>query len=335
MLASTIDVSVESHRRAPRQVKRPMSELGDKPIVNNNEPLSDDESPTAPPRGPSRRYPWAILVVIVLFVIIPFISWYGTWFGRPLSDSKMEEYLHDRNKPRNIQHALAQIGNRIIDQDQAVKRFYPEVVTASHHEQPEVRMTAAWAMGQDNTYQDFHSALLLLLEDQVPGVRHNAALGLVRFGDISARKELVAMLQARAVRAESAGTVELMMKEEGLALAAGAPLARIHRPDGTTTEIHAPEAGRIDSISTSDGKKVESGDELMSLSPSAEQVWEGLRALYIVGRPDDIPYVQRYTRPSSTVPDRIQKQAAATIEEIRARDAGVQKEQPPVGDVSR
>jgi biotin carboxyl carrier protein len=289
--------------------------------VSNHEPLIDDESPPAPLRGPSRKYPWAILVVIVLFVIIPFIAWYGSWFGRPLSDSKMEEYLHDENKPRNIQHALAQIGNRIIDGDQSVKRFYPEVVSASRNQQPEVRMTAAWAMGQDNTYQDFHPALLLLLKDPVPGVRHNAALGLVRFGDVSARGELVAMLQRQTVRAENAGTVELLLKEQGLALAAGATLARIHAQDGTIIEIHAPESGRIDSISVNDGKNVEAGDELMSISPSADEVWEALRALYVVGTPDDIPYVQPYTRPTSTMPDRIQKQASSTIEEIRGRAA--------------
>ena len=289
--------------------------------MSNLQPLIDDENPSPPPRGPSRKYPWAILVVIVLFVIIPFISWYGTWFGRPLSDSKMEEYLHDENKPRNIQHALAQIGNRIIDGDQAVKRFYPEVVSASRHQQPEVRMTAAWAMGQDNTYQDFHPALLLLLKDPVPGVRHNASLGLVRFGDVSARAELVAMLERQTVRADDAGTVELLLKEQGVALAAGAPLARIRRQDGTTIEIHAPESGRIDSISVSDGKNVEAGDELMNISPSAEEVWEALRALYVVGTADDIPYVQPYTRPTPTMPDRIQKQASSTIEQIRERAA--------------
>jgi biotin carboxyl carrier protein len=269
--------------------------------------------------GPSRKYPWAILVVIVLFVVIPFISWYGTWFGRPLSDAKMEEYLHDQSKPRNVQHALAQIGNRIMDGDQAVKRFYPEVISASHHAQPEVRMTAAWAMGQDNSYSEFHPVLLELIKDPIPGVRHNAALGLVRFGDTAARPELVAMLEPHSIRTEDAGMVELVIKAEGVAVAAGAPLARIRRPDGTTVEIHAAEAGRIDAISAADGKNVEPGTELMTLWPSADQVWESLRGLFILGQPDDISYIQRYTRPTPAMPDRIQQQAASTIEAIRDR----------------
>ncbi|HLF83068.1 MAG TPA: HEAT repeat domain-containing protein [Blastocatellia bacterium] len=289
--------------------------------MNNNQPLTDEESPTTQGRGPSRKYPWAILVVVVLFVVIPFISWYGTWFGRPLSDAKMTEYLHDQNKPRNVQHALAQLGNRIIDRDQSVKQFYPYAIAASKHQQAEVRMTAAWVMGQDNAYEDFHSALSPLLQDPSAGVRHNAALGLVRFGDSSGRPELIAMLEPYAVRAESAGVVELIIKEEGIAIAANGPLARVKQDDGNTIAIHAPEAGRVESVLVANSSKVEAGSELMTLSPTTDQVWEALRALYIVGQLEDIPYVQRYTRPSATMPDGVLKQAASTIEAIRERAA--------------
>ena len=287
--------------------------------MNNQQPLNDEESITAQRRGPSRKYPWAILVVLILFVVIPFLAWYGSWFGRSLSDAKMEEYLHDQSKPRNVQHALAQIGNRIIGGDQSVKGWYSDVIAASHHQQPEVRLTAAWVMGQDNTYQDFHSALLALLADPNSGVRHNAALGLVRFGDSSARAELIAMLQTFTARADSAGTVELIVKEEGAPVVGNAPLARVHQPDGNTVEIRSPEASRVESIAVANGGRVEPGSELMTLSPSTEQVWEALRALYIVGQPEDIPYVQRYTRPVAGMPDRIQKQALSTIEAIRER----------------
>lgn len=289
--------------------------------MNDNQPILDGEYSSVTRRAPSRKYPWAILVVVILFVIVPFISWYGTWFGRPLSDSKMQEYLHDQNKPRNVQHALSQIANRIVEGDQSVQRFYPDVVTASQNRQPEVRMTAAWAMGQDNTYQDFHPALLLMLQDSVAGVRHNAALGLVRFGDSSGRHELVAMLKPYAVRAEAAGAVELVVKEPGVAVAANGTLARLRESSGSAVEIHASEAGRVESISVANGSTVEAEAELMTLAPSTEQVWEALRALYIVGTPEDIPEIQRYTRPSPTIPDRIEKQAAATIEAIRDRGA--------------
>jgi biotin carboxyl carrier protein len=292
--------------------------------VENNQTINDDGYSSFKPGTPSRKYPWAIVVVVVLFVVVPFVSWYGTWFGRPLSDPKMLEYLHDQNKPRNVQHALSQIGNRIIDADQSVKRFYPEVVGASENKQPEVRMTAAWAMGQDNTYQDFHTALLTMLQDPIAGVRHNAALGLVRFGDSSGRQELVAMLKPYAVLSERAGTVDLVVKEPGVSVAANGTLARLQEASGNTIEIHAVEAGRVESISIANHSSVEAGTELMTLAPSTEQVWEALRALYIVGKPEDIPEIQRYMRPSPTIPDRIQKQATSTAEAIRDR-AGSEK----------
>lgn len=287
--------------------------------MNNDQPILDEGYSSFNHRTPSRKYPWAIVAVVVLFVVVPFISWYGTWFGRPLSDAKMIEYLHDENKPRNVQHALSQIANRLMNGDQSVKRFYPDVVGASQNKQPEVRMTAAWAMGQDNSYQDFHTALLPMLQDPIAGVRHNAALGLVRFGDASARPELVAMLKAYAVRADAAGVVELVVKEPGVAVAANGTLARLRKSGGNTFEVHAVEAGRVESISVVNEATVEAGAELMTLAPSTEQVWEALRALYLVGKPEDISEIQRYTRPSPTIPDRIQKQAAATNEAIRER----------------
>jgi hypothetical protein len=287
-------------------------------VENEQFPVEGDgELPQT--RAVSRKYPWAILVVIVLFVVIPFISWYGTWFGRPLSDSKMVEYLHDSTKPRNVQHALAQLGNRIIDHDSSAAKFYPDVLAASHHPQPEVRMTAAWVMGQDNDYQEFHTALRPMLDDESPGVRHNAALGLVRFGDPSGRKELVAMLEPFKIRSNSPGTVELIVKEEGTAVVANAPLARIKQDDGKVVEVHAPEAGRLESLSTTNGAKVESGADLMTLSPTTEQVWETLRALFLIGQSEDIPSIQRYTRPLPTMPDSVQKQATSTLEAIRDR----------------
>ena len=231
----------------------------------------------------------------------------------------MTEYLHDRNKPRNVQHALEQLVNRIIAKDQSATRFYPDVIAASQHEQAEVRLTAAWVMGQDNSYQEFHASLLTLLQDTNAGVRHNAALGLVRFGDSSARPELIAMLKPYTVRSENAGTVELIIKQEGVAVAAGAPLVRVKQDDGKTAEIYAPEAGRLEAALVANGTKVEAGSELMTLSPSTEQVWEALRALYLVGQVEDIPYVQRYTRPIATMPDSVQKQATSTLESIRER----------------
>ncbi|HWP43203.1 MAG TPA: HEAT repeat domain-containing protein [Blastocatellia bacterium] len=281
--------------------------------------IDDDAMHRPDPQPQRRKYPWAILIVVAVFVIVPFISWYGTWFGRPLSDSKLEEYLNDREKPRNVQHALAQIANRIIDGDKSVEKWYPGVIAAAGSETPEVRLTAAWVMGQDNTREEFHAALRSLLEDPHPGVRHNAALALVRFGDASGRPELVRMLNPTRLQAPTAGTIEFILEEEGTPVATGAPLARIKGDDGQTSELHAPEDGRIDLLVVADGSRVEAGREVLVLSPSTDQVWEALRALYLVGRMEDIPHIERYARGVPGMGDRIQKQALAAIEAIRAR----------------
>jgi hypothetical protein len=288
--------------------------------------LDFDEDQTQAPqrRGPSRKYPWAIVVVVALFVIAPFLSWYGSWFGRQLSPSQMDAYLKDQTKPRNVQHALSQIANRIVAGDESVKQWYPSVMSASQHPSAEVRLMAAWVMGQDNKNSEFHNTLLPLLGDSDPGVRHNAALALVRFNDAAARPELVAMLKPDTLRALGDGKIELIVKDEGTAVAADAPLARINRGDGQTVEIRSPQAGHIQSIAVSDGATVGEGSELITLSPETEQVWNALVALYIIGAPDDMPFIQRYAGQVPGMPDRVHKQASATLEAIRerARNAG-------------
>jgi hypothetical protein len=281
-----------------------------------------DETPVPPkPLFPNRKYPWAILVVVLLFVLIPFFSWYGSWFGRPLSDSKIEQYLSPGAKTRDTQHALSFIGNKIIEGDKTMQRWYPLVVKAAQNESPEVRKIAAWAMGQDNTSEEFHAALLPLIKDPNAGVRHNAAVQLVRFKDASSRAELLAMLEPSDLQAESDGTIEFIIDEEGRAVAANSPLARIKNPQGQISEVRSPEAGRIELFAVPDKSIVKAGDKVIVLAPSVEQVREALKALFIVGQPEDIPHIQRYAGQVSGMSDAVQKQAVATLEAIRSRRA--------------
>src|SRR5437764_15461947 len=62
--------------------------------------------------GGRRRTPWPLVIVAVLFVVVPFLTWYWTWFGRRLSDAEIDMYLSDGN-PRHAQHALSQVAERI------------------------------------------------------------------------------------------------------------------------------------------------------------------------------------------------------------------------------
>jgi hypothetical protein len=268
-----------------------------------------------------RKFPWGMLLVATTFVVVAFLSWYGSWFGRPLSDAKIGEYLYDREKPRNVQHALSQIADRIIKGDSSVKQWYPAVIASAENPAPEVRLTAAWTMGQDNSNQDFHRTLLTLLADTNPGVRHNAALALVRFGDGAGRAELVAMLKPYSIKAEIGGVAEAIIEAEGVAVAQGSPLTRIKQDDGQTVEMRAPEDGRLEMVVATDGSVVRSGDELVVLSPSVTQVENVLLALALVGKPDDIAAIERYIQPISGMPDHIRERASFAIREINRRAA--------------
>ncbi len=152
-----------------------------------------------------RRTPWPLAVVAALFVIVPFAFWYGTWFGRSLDDAELTKYLKEEDNPRHEQHALAQIAERMEQQDANVRRWYPQVVALAASKHADVRMTAAWVMGRDASVADFHAALLKLITDDEPIVRRNAALALVPFGDARARAELVAMLRPYTFNAPVAG----------------------------------------------------------------------------------------------------------------------------------
>src|SRR5512137_12061 len=85
--------------------------------------------PPAPAEKPKRRMSGAtrflFFLTAWLIVLMPFLFWRSTWFGRTLSDTEVSEYLADNTKPRHIQHALVQIGERMARGDQSAERWYP------------------------------------------------------------------------------------------------------------------------------------------------------------------------------------------------------------------
>src|SRR6266511_2763419 len=110
----------------------------------------------ADPKRPGRRAYFLIALFAVLLVLFPFLFWHGTWFGRKLTDRQIEDYLNDfASKPRQAQHALVQIGERLGRGDLAAKRWYPKVIETTGSSSLELRQTAAWIMGQDHTYEPF------------------------------------------------------------------------------------------------------------------------------------------------------------------------------------
>jgi hypothetical protein len=53
-----------------------------------------------------------------------------------------------------------------------------------------------------------------------------------------------------------------------------------------------------------------------TLDPGVEQIWEALRALYLVGQAADLPLIRIYQRDSPEIPDRIRQQAQLTEKAI-------------------
>src|SRR5438034_3682921 len=219
-------------------------------------------TPTPPQR---RRSTWPLIVVAALFIIVPFLTWYTTWFGRDLSDAEIAKYLIDEKNPRHIQHALSQIEARIEKGDPNVKKFYPQIVNASKSPTGEIRKTAAWVMGQDNSAPEFHQALIGLIGDAEPLVRRNAAVQLVRFGDAAGRPELRAMLQPYDVKLPMAGAIVSLLTE-GSKVKAGGLLARIRDVSGTVQEFRSPLDGTIGPVVVKEGEQVAAGSTVLWLS---------------------------------------------------------------------
>jgi hypothetical protein len=261
-----------------------------------------------------------------LIVLLPFLFWWNTWFGRQLPDKQITDYLRDDKRPRHIQHALVQIGERIMRRDASVAQWYPKLVSLSTHPVEEVRNTDAWVMGQDTNGAGFHETLLKMLQDSSPMVRGNAALSLVRFHDDTGRPQIVALLQPVHVLAPAGGRIADTARV-GTAVHQGGIIAKLQNPTPTpatqvaemTMEVRSPITGRIHSISAATGASVAAGAEIAVVDPGDEQVWEALRALYLVGRAEDLPAIRAYERESRDIPHRVREQALLADQAIRAR----------------
>ena len=265
----------------------------------------------------STRNRLLFFLVAWLIVLMPFLFWWSTWFGRRLSNPQISEYLNDEKHPRHIQHALVQLGERMARQDPAAAQWYPQLLHLAAHPVEEVRNTDAWVMGQDTSAAAFHETLVKMLQDSSPTVRGNAALSLVRFGDAAGRPQLIALLQPASVVVPAAGRI-VDVDKVGTSVRQGGLIAKLQNGE-RTTEIRAPITGRIRAVSVTTGAIVVAGAEVATIDPGSEQVWEALRALYLVGEPDDLPAIRAYERNVPEIPDRLRQQAALTEKSILSR----------------
>jgi hypothetical protein len=271
-----------------------------------------------------------------LIVLMPFLFWWNTWFGRQLSDKQITEYLQDTKHPRHIQHALVQLGERMARHDPRTTQWYPALILLATNNVEEVRNTAAWVMGQDTSVAGFHETLLNMLQDSAPVVRGNAALSLVRFGDVSGREQIVALLRPRRVETPFAGLVT-DVDRPGTVIRFGGLIAKIQIANAQPTpspgvtvengrqmlEVRSHISGRIRTIYVAAGTNVEAWAQIATVDPGDDQVWEALRALYLIGKAEDLTEIQRYEREVPLISDRVRQQAILTEKAIRERAAAI------------
>src|SRR6266481_9003404 len=297
-------------------------EPGDSPETAMED--SSEKPASSPHHKMSPRNRALFFVTAWLIVLMPFLFWWNTWFGRRLPDKQVTEYLQDEKHPRHIQHALIQLGERMGRHDASAERWYPELVRLASYPVEEVRNTDAWVMGQDTSGPAFHETLLKMLQDPSPMVRGNAALSLVRFGDVSGRPQIVGLLQPARIVAPSAGRV-IDTDKVGTAIHQGGLIAKLQvdrsavasQNGQQTIEVRSPISGRIRTLSVATGANVTAGTEVATVDPGDEQVWEALRALYLVGQPDDLPAIRPYERELPEVSSRVRQQALLTEKAIR------------------
>ncbi len=252
-----------------------------------------------------------------LLVLMPFLFWWSTWFGRALKPKEMNEYLNDNAHPRHIQHAIVQLGQRMSQHDPSATQWYGDLVRVAANSHEEVRSTDAWVMGQDTAGPGFHDALLKMLGDSSVVVRGNAALSLVRFGDNSGRSQIVSLLQPVVITTASDGRV-IDAATVGTMIHQGGLIAKLQGEDSQIHELRSPITGRV-RLATGTGASMAAGSSIATVDPGEEQVWEALRALYLIGQVDDLPAVRPYERELPEVSDRVRVQAADTERAIQQK----------------
>jgi biotin carboxyl carrier protein len=285
-------------------------------------PQNPTDASAAPAKSAiSKKWLIGILVLTFAFVLMPFLLWYMTTFSRPLNDSELGTYFTDSEHPRRAQHALSQVADRIMSPNAAIRVsariWYPEVIKSAAEGSDELRVTAAWVMGQDNQSPEFHMALLKQLTDANPMVRRNAALSLVRFADPSGHGVIAGMLAPYSISAPRSGTLATRLKP-GDVINPGTLVAHV-AVSGENVEMRSEVPGTISQWIVADGAQVQAGQPILVVDPSPEMVWESLRALYLIGQEADAPAVNRYTRDVEGMPPQIQQQAALTAKEIAVR----------------
>lgn len=272
---------------------------------------------TAHPETRPRRGPVPIILFVVVgLLILLFLSWYQGWWGRPLSDEQIVEYLDPSAPAGRIQHALAQLEDRLGPRYAGRERFRDPVAALKAHPEWEVRSQAAQVMGREPA-EAYQSALRELVADPHPVVARNAACALSNFRDPLARPVLLEALKPVTVVAPAAGRLDLKLKA-GDAVSSGRALGRIRDAAGVETEVRAWFGGYAEDLPAGRDGDVKQGDPIVIISPDPKSVLAAIVALRSAGTKEDADALEPYAegRVARMTPE-IAPEARRTLEQLR------------------
>lgn len=269
---------------------------------------------------PRKFYSLLTMLVVVACVVLPVMFWRGTWFGRRLSDEQLSTYLASADQPRQLQHALTEITERIDKGDGPTKPYHPAITALADHENWQVRNTVAWVMGWDHDGEGFHDALLSLLRDPILVVRQNAALALVNFDDDTGKAIILAMLKSTPVISPSDGAARDLVPIDA-PVRADLVIGHIDRENDRSIDLKAPISGRIGRHFIQDGETVTKGEPVIEIMPGEAQIAQALQALAFIGDASDLAAIAEAKNANTATPA-IMAQAKAAEQQIRRRTGG-------------
>jgi hypothetical protein len=122
------------------------------------------------------------------------------------------------------------------------------------------------------------------------------------------------------IRSPEAGIVSLRVQLDQV-VGRGSVIARVQTASGRTVELISPVRSHVAAVQAPSGARILANDAVASLSPDQDDVWEALRALYLIGEAEDLQAVDVYAAGAAGASDRIHRQAVETARAIRKRMA--------------
>jgi len=263
-----------------------------------------------------KRSPILMVVIVALVVMVPFLAWYNSWFGRDLSDGRISEILATGTDGPEVQHALSRIQMRLQKGDESATRWRSRIIALTGHELPEVRRMVAWTLGHD-PHETCRAALKTMLGDADLAARRNAAVALTKWRDDAGRAVLLKALKFIEVRAPAGGVLDLKVRE-GDAVTTGRDMAIIETKNSGDLSLRPPMNGRVLELAAAEGDRITSGSIVGTLAPDPESVFAALKALFLVGRAEDAARIEPFARGEvKYMTPEVTEQARKTLEKLR------------------